>query len=100
MLRDVEGDIGFIGAAVLYQGDAAIDVDARRYWANDSADIPCRWWGDYTVVGDSIVASGAAYARFSDGSEANVILRPSSSHAGRFDVVGGLEDSTQVNRTA
>jgi hypothetical protein len=97
---DVEDDVGFIGAATLYQGEAKIDVHAQRYWKNDAGGEPARWWGDYTLVGEATLSSGTAYARFSDGSEAEVVLRPSSSNAGRFEVVGRLADSTQVNRKA
>lgn len=94
----VEDDLGFIGGATFYQGDVKMEVVVRRHWANDATGAPCRWWGVYEDdTGDSL-STGEAYARFSDGSEAAVRLRTASAGAGDFEVVGRLEDSTQVNR--
>jgi hypothetical protein len=101
-LRAMKDEAGFLGDATFYQAGAKVEVYARRYWAEDSAGRPCRWWGYYVVAkagtaaasGGTTVANGAAYARFSDGSEADIAIKALSNQAGRFDVLGTLADST------
>jgi hypothetical protein len=50
--------------------------------------------GKYEVVGDGTVASGVAYARFSDGSEGEIVIEATGERIGRFVVKGSLVGST------
>jgi hypothetical protein len=91
----VEEMLGFRGGATFYRDGLKVSVDATRYYSTDDEGIANRWWGTYVVTStDGALADGAAYARFSDGSETEITLEATDATTGRFVVAGSLADST------
>lgn len=93
----MEGELGFIGGTTFYQGKTKVDAIVHRYFANDERGLVNRWWGTYGHADESL-ASGDAYARFSDGSEADVNIEAADATSGRFTVTTPLADSTKRPR--
>lgn len=81
-LPGMSEELGFLGGATFYRNDSKVDVDVRRYFSTDAAGAPNRWWGEYEIVGDETLTSGAAHGRFSDGSEADISLEATSERTG------------------
>lgn len=90
----MDGELGHLGGATLYQGGAKVDVVVHTYFATDEAGVANRWWGTYVDAPRESLADGDAYARFSDGSEAEVNLEVADATSGRFTVTSPLADST------
>ena len=83
-----------MGGATFYYGDGTkVTVYARRRWAETTRG-PERWWGSYVADPGETVRREIMYARFSDGSEAEIAINPRNERCGRFVVRGTLEDST------
>jgi hypothetical protein len=87
-----------MGGATFYQGDTKVHATVQRYFANDERGLVTRWWGTYIDVAEESLASGDAYARFSDGSEADVRIEAADATSGRFIVTTPLADSTKRPR--
>jgi hypothetical protein len=94
----VEGELGFIGGTTFYQGETKVDALVHSYFATDEQGVANRWWGRYTDAPDGSLTSGDAYARFSDGSEADVSIEAVDATSGRFIVTTPLADSTKRPR--
>jgi hypothetical protein len=62
--------------------------------AADSTGEAVRWWGVYVTDPGEGDRGDVFYARFSDGSEAEVSLQPRNERCGRFVVTSPLGDST------
>ena len=93
--------LGFRGGATFYRDGLKVSVGATRYYSADDDGIANRWWGTYVVTStDGALADGAAYARFSDGSEAGITIEATDATTGRFVVAGSLADSTTNPRPA
>jgi hypothetical protein len=91
----VEGELGFLGGATFYQGETKVHLMVRRYFANDERGLVNRWWGTYVDAPEESLASGDAYARFSDGSEAEINIETDDATSGRFIASSPLADSTE-----
>jgi hypothetical protein len=93
-LPSVDGELGFQGGATFYQDGSKVLVDVRRYFATDTKGVPNRWWGKYEIADGATLASGVAYARFSDHSECDIAIDAADERTGRFVVQSQLVDST------
>jgi hypothetical protein len=86
--------LGFRGPATLCVDERKLPVDARMYYTG-SVQTGLEMWGYYLSDQRLNVETRRGYMRFADGSEAEVEIEARSPTCGRFNVVGGLRDSTR-----
>lgn len=90
----VEGRLGFRGGATLYRDREKTDVLAELF-SGDRPDGSTHWWGTVSALSadEPLLDPGAAYVRFSDGTDAEIRLLKRNGENATFDVIelGTLE---------